>query len=113
MKKIPPLLAACLASACFVLTGCAVDSPATKTAEAERYRCENGVAFTVRFSGDSAVVDSNRGYEVLYKGARGQAASPTSYGNTRMRAEFGMGPAGNQAVLRYLLQPVAVQCARE
>ena len=112
MKKIRPLLASLL-TVCCVVAGCAVDSATTKTAEADRYRCENGVAFTVRFSGDSAVVDSNRGYEVLYKGARGQAASPTAYGNPQMRAEFGLGPAGNQAVLRYLLQPVALQCARE
>ena len=120
MKKTM-LTAACAASICVMLAGCAAPTAAPsaapsappKTAEAERYRCENDIAFTVRFSGDSAVVDSNRGYEVLHRDARGQTPSPTAYGNPRMRAEFGMGAAGNQAVLRYLLQPVVVRCARE
>ena len=102
---------------CLALSACAIDSNPPKTTEADRYRCENGVAFTVRFSVNaaegSATINSNRGYEVLYRDAGSVTAGQTVYRNPRMRAEFGMGPAGNQATLRYLLQPVALHCVRE
>ena len=102
---------------CLAIAGCAVDSSPTQKAEADRYRCENDVGFTVRFTsdnkGDSAVVNSNRGYEVIYRDAGGVTPSQTVYSNPRMRAEFGLGAAGNQAILRYLLQPVVVRCVRE
>ena len=102
---------------CAAITGCAIDKIPANTAEATRYRCENSVAFTVRFANDSAVVDSNGGYEVLYRTKDGQTASPAGntaqYSNPRMRAEFGLGATGNEAVLRFLLQPVVVRCARD
>ena len=114
MKKIN-CSPACLAMACFVLTGCAGTSELSQSTEADRYRCENDIAFTVRFTshfaGDSAVIDSNRGYEVLYRAAAG--ANKAAYSNPRMRAEFGLGAAHNQALLRYLLQPVVVCCTRD
>ena len=101
--------------ACSALAGCAVDSSQRKTADADtnltRYRCENDVAFTVKFANDSATI--NRGYEVLYRTAGGLSAEQTVYANPRMRAEFGLGTAGNQAILRYLLQPVVVRCVRD
>ena len=98
---------------CVAFAGCASDANLNKTAEAARYRCENDVGFTVRFANDSATVNSNRGYEVLLRDAGGLTPSQTVYSNLRMRAEFGLGTAGNQAILRYLLQPVAVRCVRE
>ena len=51
--------------------------------------------------------------EVLLRDAGGLTPTQTVYSNPRMRAEFGLGAAGNQAVLRYLLQPVVLRCARE
>ena len=99
--------------ACCALAGCAFDSGSSKTAEATRYRCENDVGFTVRFANDSAVVNSNRGYEVLYRAARGLSAEQMVYSNPRMRAEFGLGATGQEATLRYLLQPVVVRCTRD
>jgi hypothetical protein len=98
---------------CALLAGCAADSSRLTTAEADRYRCENDVAFTVKFANDSAVVNSNRGYEVLYRTAGGLTPGQTVYSNPRMRAEFGLGANGKEAVLRYLLQPVVVRCARD
>ena len=102
---------------CLALSACAIDSNPPKTTDADSYRCENGVAFIVRFSAHiaegSATINSNRGYEVLYRDAGGLTAGQTVYSNSRMRAEFGLGPAGNQAILRYLLQPVALRCVRE
>ena len=102
---------------CLSIAGCAVDSSRPQKAEADRYRCENDVGFTVRFAsdkaGESAVVNSNRGYEVLLRDAGGLTPTQTVYSNPRMRAEFGLGAAGNQAVLRYLLQPVVLRCVLE
>ena len=114
MKTISSALV-CLV--CLVLAGCATDSNSPKVADVNldftHYRCENDVAFTVKFANDSATINSNRGYEVLYRTAGGLSAEQTVYANPRMRAEFGLGTAGNQAILRYLLQPVVVRCVRD
>ena len=98
---------------CALLSGCATESSMLKTAEADRYRCENNIAFTVKFADDSATLNSNRGYEVLYRTAGGLSPSQTVYSNPRMRAEFGLGATGQEAILRYLLQPVVVRCVRD
>ena len=98
---------------CALLSGCASDANMLQMAEAERYRCENDIAFTVRFADDSASINSNRGYELLYRTAGGLTPSQTVYSNPRMRAEFGLGTGGKEAILRYLLQPVVVRCARD
>ena len=106
---------------CVLLAGCVSDSNRMGTTGADPdlilYRCENDVAFTVKFSNDSATINSNRGYEVLYptKGINngGLPSSQTTYNNTRMRAEFGLGSTGNEAILRYLLQPIVVRCSRD
>ena len=100
-------------TACCALTSCATDSGSLRTAEAERYRCENDIAFTVKFANDSATVSSNLGYEVLYRTAGGLSPSQTVFINPRMRAEFGLGTTGREAILRYLLQPVVVRCVRD
>ena len=107
MKHITTLLA------CIALAGCALDASKLSNPEAERYRCENDIAFTVRFADSSATVNSNRGYEVLYRTANGQAPGQTVYSNLRMRAEFGLGATGREATLRFLLQPVVVRCVRD
>ena len=80
--------------------------------EAQFYRCEAGVDFTVRFVDDSAVVNSSRGHEVLHRDAGGLAPGQTVYANPRLRAEFGLGQTGREAVLRYPLVPVVLRCAR-
>ena len=106
---------------CAALCGCASEASLLKTPEAARYRCQtdnkDDVGFTVRFTNDiandSATINSNRGYEVLYRTAGGLTPSQTVYSNPRMRAEFGLGASGNEAILRYLLQPVALRCARD
>jgi hypothetical protein len=95
------------------MAGCATESNLLRAPEADRYRCENDVAFTVKFASDSATVNSNRGYEVLYRSAGGLTPNQTVYSNPRMRAEFGLGATGQEAILRYLLQPVVVRCARD
>ena len=77
------------------------------------YRCEAGVDFTVRFVEDTAVFNGSRGYEVLYRNAGGIGPGQTVYTNPRMRAEFGLGPTGREAIVRYPLVPLVVRCVRE
>ena len=98
---------------CVLLSGCATESGMLRMAQADRYRCENDIAFTVRFLDDSAAINSNRGYDMLYRDAGGLTPSQTVYSNPRMRAEFGLGTTGKEAILRYLLQPVVVRCVRD
>lgn len=78
--------------------------------EAPFYRCEAGVGFTVRFADDAAIINGSRGYEVLYRNAGGIGPAQTVYTNARMRAEFGLGPTGREALLRYPLVPLVVRC---
>ena len=92
------------------LTGCAGTSgqPA-----APLYRCEHAIEFTARFIDDTAVLDGSRGYDLLYRDAGGQGETQTVYSNRRMRAEFGLGPSGREAVLRYALLPLVARCVRD
>ena len=73
------------------------------------YRCEQGLQFTVRFVNDTAVLKGARGDDVLLRDAGGQGTQRV-YSNLRLRAEFGMGPSGGEAVLQYLLQPSVLRC---
>jgi len=80
----------------------------------QRYRCDQGIAFTVRFSDDSAVVDAGqRGSDVLLRDAGGATPQQTVYSNPRMRAEFGLGASGREAMLRYAAPPLAAHCVLE
>lgn len=79
-----------------------------------RYRCEQNIEFTVRFAGDSAMIDAGpRGSEVLLRDAGGATPQQTVYSNARMRAEFGLGVSGRDAILRYALPPLAARCVRD
>ncbi|WP_348065110.1 hypothetical protein [Polaromonas sp.] len=78
-----------------------------------RYRCEHGVDFSVRFVDDSALIESSRESDVLFRDAGGQGPSQPVYGNTRMRAEFGLGPGGREAVLHYPQLPLKARCVRD
>ncbi len=77
------------------------------------YRCEHGIEFSVKFVDDSAVLNGSRGYDVLYRDAGGQGDKQTVFSNPRMRAEFGLGTSGREAVLRYPLLPLVARCVRD
>jgi hypothetical protein len=77
------------------------------------YRCEHGLEFTVRFIDDSALVDGSRGHDLLYRDAGGQGDQQSVYSNERVRAEFGLGASGREAVLRYPLLPLVARCVRD
>jgi hypothetical protein len=117
------MLAAAALSGCTAVqpasdSGPATDiAPATRpgpAASAARYRCEHDIEFTVRFVDDSAVVDSGpRGNDVLLRDAGGTTPQQTVYSNPRMRAEFGLGASGREAILRYALLPLVAHCVRD
>jgi hypothetical protein len=91
-----------------LLSACATTGPA-----ATRYRCEHGMDFSVRFVDDSALIESSRASDVLFRDAGGQGVSQPVYGNKQMRAEFGLGSGGREAVLRYPLLPLVARCVRD
>jgi hypothetical protein len=98
---------------CVALVGCAGTANNSSPAEAPLYRCENAIEFRARFIDNSAVLDGSRGYDVLYRDAGGVTPGQTVYSNIRMRAEFGLGPSGREAILRYPLLPLVVRCVRD
>jgi len=115
------------AMAAFCLGGCSSVAPfrsappppdgvpaATQASGTVRYRCDQGVAFAVRFTDDTALVDAGqRGSDVLLRDAGGATPQQTVYSNARMRAEFGLGASGREAMLRYASPPVAAHCVQE
>ena len=118
------LLTSVLAAA--ILCGCAsAPPPAAPPAPAAapapiaagqlpHYRCDQQIEFTVRYGEDSATIDAgSRGRELLLRDAGGLTPQQTVYSNPRLRAEFGLGSAGNEAVLRYAAPPLTAQCRRD
>ncbi len=91
------------------LSACAGKRGAT---ELPLYQCEHGIEFTVRFVDDTAVLDGTRGKDILYRDAGGQGAQ-TVYSNPRVRAEFGLGASGREAMLHYPLLPLEARCVRD
>ncbi len=92
------------------LAGCAGNAPAPP---APLYHCEYGITFTARFIDDTAILDGARGRDVLYRDAGGTTPQQAFYSNPRMKAEFGLGPTGREAIVRYPLLPLAARCARD
>lgn len=76
------------------------------------YACEQNLKFSVSFANDTAVLKGARGDDVLLRDAGGQGAQ-TVYSNPRLRAEFGLGASGREAVLQYLQQPLMARCLRD
>ena len=106
------VLVSAMAFALLLLTGCAAGNSGTALT-GQRYRCEQGIEFSVKFVDDSALIDSSRGYNVLFRDAGGQGEGQTVYSNAAVRAEFGLGAGGREAVLRYPLLPLVVRCVRD
>jgi hypothetical protein len=87
---------------------------ATPSASLQRYRCDQNFDFTVRFMDDSAVIDAgSRGNDVLLRDAGGVTPQQTVYSSPRVRAEFGLGAGGREAILRYLSPQLVANCVRD
>ena len=106
------VLVSAMAFALVLLTGCAAGNLGSSSAD-QRYRCEQGIEFSVKFVDDSALIDSSRGYDVLFRDAGGQGEGQTVYSNAVVRAEFGLGAGGREARLSYPLLPLVVRCVRD
>jgi hypothetical protein len=80
-----------------------------------QYRCELGIEFTAKFIDDTVALDGSRGYDVLFRSAKGtaQAGNANFYSNPRMEVEFNQGSGGREATLRYPLLPLMVRCVRD
>ena len=79
----------------------------------QRYRCEHGIDFSVRFVDDSALLAGTRANEVLFRDAGGQGPQQPVYRNATMRAEFGLGANGREALLTYPALPLKSRCVRD
>ncbi|WP_341909597.1 hypothetical protein [Polaromonas sp. YR568] len=109
-SRTRPWVAAAMVAGVAAVAGCAGTS---QSSAGPLYRCEHGIEFTARFIDDSAVLEGTRGYDVLYRDAGGQGPQQSVYSNPRMRAEFGLGASGREAVLRYPSLPLVARCVRE
>jgi hypothetical protein len=110
-EKSRPLLAL---SAAALLAACASPNPQPIGAPppGELYRCEQALEFRVRFVDDTAVIEGQRGFEVLLRDAGGLTPQQTVFSNTRLRAEFGLGEKASEALLRYPQESLALRCVR-
>jgi hypothetical protein len=87
---------------------------ASAAASLQHYRCDQNLEFTVRFMDDSAVIDAgSRGNDVLLRDAGGVTPQQTVYSNPRLRAEFGLGAGGREAILRYLAPQLVASCVKD
>lgn len=92
------------------LTACAGPG---RSSGAQLYRCEQGITFKVRFVDDSALLEGARPDGVLFRDAGGQGPQQAVYSNATMRAEFGLGANGREALLTYPPLPLTARCVRD
>lgn len=79
-----------------------------------RYRCDHGISFTVQHGEDSVTIDAGpRGRHTLLRDAGGVTPQHTVYSNDGLKAEFGLGAAGKEAILRSPEPPLVARCVRE
>lgn len=123
LRLITGLLAAAALCGCTSLGPPAPAVPAVPAAPAaadgagdlvRHYRCDQGIDFTVKFGDDAATIDAGpRGREVLLRDAGGVTPQQTVYSNPQLRAEFGLGSSGREALLRYPSPPLVAHCVRD
>jgi len=85
---------------------------AQASAAAVVYRCGPADGFEVTFGQDSAVLTGPRGRQMLLRDAGGLTPEQTVYSNADLRAEFGLGPGGRQALLHTPAPAVVLRCVR-
>ena len=89
-------------------------APASPADSLQLYRCDQNFEFSVRFTDDTAVIDAgSRGNDVLLRDAGGVTPQQTVYSNSQLRAEFGLGASGREAILHYLAPQLVVNCVKD
>jgi hypothetical protein len=87
--------------------------PVAQEVSAPRFRCDHDIEFTVHFGDGTAQIDAGpQGSETLLRDAGGVTPQQTVYSSTRLKAEFGLGPGGDEAVLHYAAPPLEVHCTK-
>ena len=77
------------------------------------FRCDHGIEFTVRFDDGTAQIDAGpQGSDTLLRDAGGVTPQQTVYSSTRVKAEFGLGDQGREAVLHYVSPPLEAHCTK-
>ena len=111
MNKFTTLLLCALLPV--LLAACAVTPQPIVPVSGVAYRCDQGEVFNVTFGNNAAVLTGPRGRQELLRDAGGLTPQQTVYSNAGIRAEFGLGVDGREAVLR-LAKPAAVlRCVQE
>jgi hypothetical protein len=90
--------------------------PASAAASSQepRYRCDHDIEFKVRFDDGTAQIDTvGRGSDTLFRDAGGVTPQQSVYSSTSLRAEFGLGRDGREAVLHYASPPLEAHCVRQ
>ncbi|RYY50422.1 MAG: hypothetical protein EOO24_66735 [Comamonadaceae bacterium] len=110
---LPVLAAAALAAGCAAPTSPGSGPGATPANAAGRgYHCDDGSRFRLVVDGDVARVDGlPDGPQRLARDAGGMTPSETVWTGERLRAEFGLGDAGDRARLHRLQPPATLSCA--
>jgi hypothetical protein len=83
------------------------------SAQHVKYRCDQGETISVRFDDGAVIVDAGTQPVVLLRDAGGLTPAQTAYSSTTLRAEFGLGAQGKEAVLRYASPARELHCVRE
>lgn len=92
----------------------AVSGPRRTDAGATSYLCDGGTAFTVRDEGDFVLLRGlPGGEERLGRDAGGLTPAQTVYSSATLRAEFGLGPDGRDALLHELASATDLRCRRD
>lgn len=90
------------------------EPPAAAAPPGVPYHCEGELRIAVRVTGDAAQVSGlPQGQETLLRDAGGVTPEQSVWSNPRLRAEFGLGPDGRQALLQFLPPAVGeLRCTR-
>jgi hypothetical protein len=89
-------------------------APSTPAAPLPHYRCDNDIAFDVRFADDSAqIVFASREPETVLRDAGGVTPEETVYSSTKLKAVFGLEPQGRGAKLHFASPPLEARCVRD
>jgi hypothetical protein len=88
--------------------------PIAQQPSSPHFHCDHDIEFTVRFKDGAAQIDSGaQGSDTLLLDAGGVTPQQTVYSSMRLKAEFGLGAQGREAVLHYVSPPLEAHCTKD